>query len=75
MNKIYQQIKIIFCMLSILIITTSCPDKGGQQTPPPTPPRGEGVQEKQLMDTLIALIAGTVAIAFLVLLYYLTKRK
>jgi len=44
-------------------------------TPPPTPISGEGMQEKQLMDTLIAIIAGAASIAGVVLLYYITKRK
>ena len=44
-------------------------------TPPPTPPKGEGMLEKQLMDLIIGGIAGAVAIAVLVLLYYITKRK
>jgi hypothetical protein len=44
-------------------------------TPLPTPPRGEGMQAKQLMDFIIGGIASAVAIAVLVLLYYLTKRK
>ena len=43
--------------------------------PLPTPPRGEGIQTIQLMDFIIGVVAGAVAIAFLVLLYYFTKRK
>jgi len=42
-------------------------------TPPPTPPRG--IQTREFEDFIIGVIAGAVAIAVLVLLYYLTKRK
>jgi len=42
-------------------------------SPPPTPPRG--IQARQFEDFIIGGIAGTVAIVFLVLLYYFTRRK
>lgn len=42
-------------------------------TPPPTPPRG--IPTRQFEDFIIGFVAGTVAIAVLVLLYYLTKRR
>jgi len=42
-------------------------------TPPPTPPKG--IQTRQFEDFIIGAIAGTIAIAVLVLLYYFTKRK
>jgi len=44
-------------------------------TPPPTPLKEEGMLEKQLMDTLVVVIASAVGITGLVLLYYLGKRK
>ena len=42
-------------------------------TPPPTPPRG--ILTREFEGFIIGGVAGTVAVAVLVLLYYFTKRK
>ena len=67
-NIITDSSKVYFTVTKDLVLEST-------PTPPPTPPKGEGMQTKQLIDTIVVVIAGAVGIAGVVLLYYLVKRQ